>query len=150
MLTFSGGVMQISAEDRFAVDTSVAVAAIDASHGAHLSCRLAVQQLRPVLAGHAAFETFSVLTRMPGQLSADAATAAEIIERVFPETVWLHPDASTALHARLGPVGVIGGAVYDALVGEAARINQRILLTRDRRAVATYSLLGVPYQLVGP
>lgn len=35
--------------------------------------------------------------------------------------------------------------VYDALVGEAARVNGRTLVTRDRRATATYDLLGVTY-----
>jgi hypothetical protein len=40
--------------------------------------------------------------------------------------------------------------VYDALVGEAARQDGRVLLTRDLRASRTYELLGVRYELVGP
>ena len=67
------------------VDTNVAVAALDAAHGSHSECLAAVRQLRPALAGHAAFETFSVLTRMPGQLAVDGPTAATIIQRVFPD-----------------------------------------------------------------
>jgi len=46
-------------------------------------------------------------------------------------------------------VGITGGGVYDALVGEAARTNGRRLLTRDHRARRTYELLGVDYSLVG-
>ncbi|MGB6058040.1 MAG: hypothetical protein WBF71_07225 [Microthrixaceae bacterium] len=38
--------------------------------------------------------------------------------------------------------------VCDALVGEAARVNGRVLLTRDRRAVPTYEHLGVHHILV--
>ena len=38
--------MPTSAEERFAVDTSVAVAAVDATHAAHQDCRHAVQDLR--------------------------------------------------------------------------------------------------------
>lgn len=133
----------------YAVDTSVAVAALDATHAAHADCVAAVRTRRPVLAGHAAFETYSVLTRMPGRLAVDAPTAADVLARVFPEVVWLDVKANTTLQNRLGTVGITGGAVYDALVGEAARVNDRTLLTRDRRAMPTYDLLGVSYQMVG-
>ena len=147
MPTCSAGVMTNA--DRWAVDTSVAVAALDGSHAAHASCRDAVRSRRPALAGHAAFETFSVLTRLPGQLSIDAPTAQNVIAAVFPSICWLEHDAATALLRRLGVLGVSGGAVYDALVGEAARVNDRRLLTRDLRARRTYDLLGVEYELVG-
>lgn len=141
--------MQTSAEERYAVDTSVAVPALDATHGAHDACVAAVRELRPALAGHASFETFSVLTRMPGQLAVGGPTAGDIIARVFAQSVWLTPQQSSELLARLGPAGLIGGAVYDALVGEAAHANSRILLTRDRRAIPTYTLLGVAHRFVG-
>jgi len=144
----SGGVMAINA-DRYSVDTSVAVAALDAGHAAHAICLRAVREHRPGLAGHAAFETFSVLTRMPGALSIDAATAHDIISRVFPQVYWLEADAGNSLRDRLGTVGIGGGAVYDALVGEAARTNHTVLLTRDQRARRTYDLLGVDYELLG-
>ena len=49
---------------RWACDTSVAVAALDPAHEAHPACRRALIDLRPALAGHAAFETYSVLTRL--------------------------------------------------------------------------------------
>lgn len=134
----------------YAADTSVAVAALDATHAAHDACRRLVQAHRPALAGHAAFETFSVLTRMPGPLRVDPPTAADIMSRVFPETVWLTAAQSSALLARLGPAGIAGGAVYDAIVGAAAHVSGRTLLTRDRRATSTYALLGIPFELVGP
>lgn len=136
--------------DGYAVDTSVAVAALDAGHAAHTVCRDVVRARRPALAGHAAFEVFSVLTRMPGQLRVDPVDAAALIDRAFPEVVWLPPDDSTTLRSRLPALGVGGGAVYDALVGDAARSHDRMLLTRDRRACRTYDLLGVRYHLVGP
>src|SRR4051812_7655470 len=107
--------MPTSAET-WAVDTSVAVAALDSTHAAHASSRAAVQRHRPSLSGHAAFETFSVLTRMPGQLAVDGPTAAGIIGQVFPEICWLDQHHAGALLRRLGPVGITGGAIYDALV----------------------------------
>ncbi len=90
-----------------------------------------------------------MLTRMPGQLSIDAADAAALIDRVFPDVAWLSTPDSRALWTRLAPTGIVGGAVYDALVGEAARRQGRRLLTRDLRARRTYDLLGVDYQMVG-
>ena len=139
----------MSGADHWAADTSVAIAALDAGHGAHSPCLGAVRKLRPVLAGHAAFEVFSVLTRMPNELTVEPATAAALVERVFGTPVWLSPRAHADLLNRLAVVGIAGGAVYDALVGEAARTNNRVLLTRDLRARRTYDLLGVDYELVG-
>ena len=149
---FSVGAMPTNAKpaaQRWAVDTSVAVAAVDASHSAHQLCRRVVVERRPGLAGHAAFETYSVLTRMPGALAVDSSTASTLLDRVYPVVHWLKPDAVQPLLARLGQVGIVGGAVYDALVGEAARVNDCTLLTRDLRAKRTYDLLGVTYELVG-
>jgi len=132
----------------FALDTSVAVPAVDASHAAHHTCRERVMATRAALAGHAAFETYSVLTRMPGQLRLDGPTAAEVMDAAFPERCWLGPAESDALLERCGAMGITGGAVYDAQVGEAARIHGRTLLTRDRRAIRTYDRLGVNYELL--
>jgi predicted nucleic acid-binding protein len=139
--------MPTSAE-RFAVDTSVAVAALDGGHTAHAACRAAVASHHPALAGHAAFETYSVLTRMPGQLAVDGPTASRLLARAFPEVCWLTKPDARALLDRCSSVGVAGGAIYDALVGEAARRGGRRLLTRDQRARRTYDLLGVDYELV--
>lgn len=144
----SGGAMPTNVE-LYAVDTSVAVAALDAGHAAHAECRAAAREHRPALAGHAAFEVFSVLTRMPGQTGVDSQTAGELVRRAFPERVWLSEGAAESLLDRLGTLGIIGGAVYDALVGEAARVHNRTLLTRDLRARRTYDLLGVRHSFIG-
>jgi predicted nucleic acid-binding protein len=141
--------MPASADAAYAVDTSVAVPALDAAHAAHVACVEAVRTLRPALTGHAAFETHSVLTRMPGGLAVDAPTAASLLQRVFGDPVWLSPSDNTALLRRLGPVGIIGGGVYDAMVAESALTNGRTLLTRDRRAIPVYELIGAAYRFVG-
>lgn len=136
--------------DRWAADTSVAVAAVDAGHAAHVECAAEVRSRRPALAGHAAWETFSVLTRMPGALAIDPLAAWEVIERTFHTVHWLDAKAEQALFARVAALGLTGGAVYDGLVGEAARTNGCRLLTRDLRARRTYDLLGVEFELIGP
>lgn len=134
--------------DLFAVDTSVAVASVDAGHAAHAVCRRRVMDTKPALAGHAAFETFSVLTRMPGALRLDPPTALSVLDTAFPLRIWLDDAASAELLERCGVLGLAGGSVYDALVGSAATAAGRRLLTRDRRAQRTYDLLGVAYELV--
>ncbi|MCL4292726.1 MAG: VapC toxin family PIN domain ribonuclease, partial [Acidimicrobiia bacterium] len=51
--------------------------------------------------------------------------------------------------AVLAAAGIAGGATYDGLVALAARSAGLPLATRDRRAQSTYSLLGVPVEVVG-
>jgi len=131
-----------------AVDTSVAVAFLDAGHSAHRSCIDALDGVSAALAGHAAFESLSVLTRLPGTTQVSAADATTALRAAFPRDCWLNAEQQSTLLRTLGDTGVQGGMVYDALIGEAARVNGRTLLTRDRRAISTYEFLGVAYRLI--
>lgn len=137
-----------SSAERWACDTSVAVAALDPTHVAHGACRTALVELRPALAGHAVFETYSVLTRLPVPLRLSAARAATVLTGAFRDGCWLDAKAAASLIPRLAGLGIVGGSVYDALVGEAAAANDRVLLTRDRRAERTYRLLDVEVRVV--
>jgi len=130
------------------VDTSVAVALTVADHEHHESTfrRLAGQRLG--LSGHAAFETFSVLTRLPPPARRDPATVARLLAATFPNSTFLNDRAAASLRSELGPIGIAGGAVYDALVGAAAKESGRTLATRDRRALETYRALGVDVELL--
>ena len=137
-----------SNDELWACDTSVAVAALDPTHEAHHSCRRAVIELRPALAGHAAFETYSVLTRLPLPLRLNAGQAASVLAAAFPQDCWLDVTATRELREHLARLGIVGGSVYDAMVGQAAGTNRRTLLTRDRRAERTYRELDVRYRFV--
>jgi predicted nucleic acid-binding protein len=134
--------------DRWACDTSVAVAALDPAHEAHPACRRALIDLRPALAGHAAFETYSVLTRLPIPLRLTADQATSVLAAAFPGECWLDAPGMHDLREQLGILGIVGGSVYDALVGQASAANGRTLLTRDRRAERTYRSLQVEYQFI--
>lgn len=131
------------------VDTSVAVALVVADHEAHGPTTAALRGRRLGLAGHAAFETFSVLTRLPPPARRTAAVVAELLVTGFPGTRYLSPRRSAALLARLRSGDVGGGAVYDALVGAVAVEHAVPLVTRDRRALDTYRALGVDVELLG-
>ncbi len=101
------------------------------------------------LAGHAAFETYSVLTRLPAPARRSPEVVGEILRRSFPIAAFLPGEAAAALLVQLPALGVAGGNVYDALVGAASKHHGLMLLTRDRRASATYVALGVEHELVG-
>jgi predicted nucleic acid-binding protein len=106
--------------DLWACDTSVAIAALDPTHEAHPVCRRALVELRPALAGHAVFETYSVLTRLPVPLRLSAGQAASVLAVAFPEECWLDTIGARDLRERLARLDIVGGSVYDALVGQAA------------------------------
>jgi predicted nucleic acid-binding protein len=130
------------------VDTSIAVALTVADHEHHDTTFQALGSRRLGLAGHAAFETFSVLTRLPPPARRTPATVGRLLAANFPHTRFLSPDAAAALLSELPSVGIAGGAVYDALVGASAKEHGRVLATRDRRALDTYRALDVRLELL--
>lgn len=141
--------MTARARTLWACDTSVAIAALDPNHEDHAVCRRSVKDHKPALAGHAAFETYSVLTRLPPPLRLSAAQAAKVLSAAFPGECSLDSSQHNPLRALLAEAGIVGGSVYDGLVGQACVVNGRKLLTRDRRAERTYRALGVSYETVG-
>jgi len=130
------------------VDTSVAVALVVADHAEHEQTFRALSDNTLGLAGHAAFETFSVLTRLPPPARRTPATVARLLAHNFPATRFLGPRAATSLLAELGSAEIAGGAVYDALVGAAAKEHRLPLATRDRRALEVYRALDVNVELL--
>jgi predicted nucleic acid-binding protein len=100
------------------------------------------------LAGHAAFETFSVLTRLPPPARRTPAAVARLLASDFPHSKFLGARAAAALLGDLDALGIAGGAVYDALVGATANEHGLPLATRDGRALDTYRALEVRVELV--
>jgi len=131
------------------VDTSVAVALLVAEHALHDVAVEAMRGRRVGLAGHAAFETYSVLTRLPPPNRRSPASVARALAHNFPTTVHLSPEGATRLLQQLEEGSIAGGAVYDALVGGAAAEHRRTLVTADIRATSTYRLLGVDVEVLG-
>jgi predicted nucleic acid-binding protein len=130
------------------VDTSVAVALTVADHDHHETTSRALGSRRLGLSGHAAFETFSVLTRLPPPARRTPSAVAHLLAVDFPHSRFLGAKAAAALFGDLHLLGIAGGAVYDALVGATASEHGLTLATRDRRALETYRLLEVRVELV--
>ena len=133
---------------RLAVDTSVVVAGLLVDHAQHALAR-SVLKSSPAVPAHVAFESYSVLTRLPlpGRLS--AAVAGELLGQAFTgRLVALSAPDLEALLAELPRMGIVGGAVYDAVVGATALRHGLTLRSFDRRAAPTYEAVKVAYELI--
>jgi predicted nucleic acid-binding protein len=130
------------------VDTSAAVAFVLSDHDHHKSTYASLRSRRLGLAGHAAFETYSVLTRLPPPVRRAPGEVDRLLRHNFPASRFLDAAAATALLHRLGPAGITGDGVYDALVGAAAVAHELPLATRDARALAVYRRLDVELEIL--
>jgi predicted nucleic acid-binding protein len=126
-----------------AVDTSVAVPLIVRSHRDHAAVARWWDGQQVALSGHALAETYSVLTRLPGDARLAPADAARLLTDRFAPPLLLSGARARKLPDTLSRLGIAGGAVYDALVALAAREHEVALATRDGRAKGTYDAVGV-------
>lgn len=140
--------MPNNADTGLLLDTSAAVALVLPSHEAHAAVAARVGRAALGLAGHAAVETYSVLTRLPGEQRLSSGAAARVIAADFPASHPLDAAVAATAIARFAEAGIAGGAVYDGLVALAAIDANLPLLTCDRRALATYAALGAVVEFV--
>ena len=128
-----------------AIDTSVAVPLLVASHRQHVGVARWAKGRTLALSGHALAETYSVLTRLPGDARVLPVDAVELIDANFADTLML---GARAAHRELARRRIAGGATYDGLVALAAREHGAVLVTRDARARSTYETLGVDTEVL--
>jgi toxin FitB len=126
-----------------AVDTSVAVPLLVRSHQAHADVVRWWSGQAVALSGYALAETYSVLTRLPGDARLAPADASRLLNARFAAPFMLSRPAARKLPDTLSRLGIAGGAVYDALVALAAKEHGTPLATRDARARGTYDAVGV-------
>ena len=127
---------------RLGLDTSVAIPLLVRTHRFHVEVVEWWAGREIALSGHALPETYSVLTRLPGDLRLRPADAARLISERFADPLLLGRRTARRLPAVLTKLGIAGGAVYDALVALAALEHGATLATRDNRARATYETVG--------
>jgi toxin FitB len=126
-----------------AVDTSVAVPLLVRSHHDHADVVRWWNGQEIALSGHALAETYSVLTRLPGDARLSPADAARLLTARFASPLVLGSSPARKVPDTLSRLGIAGGAVYDALVALAAKQHGVALATRDARARGTYDTVGV-------
>ena len=131
-----------------AADSSVVVAAFASWHELHEPASRALDGgVR--LPAHAAFESYSVLTRLPAPHRAEPRIVQACLADRFQEPLLtLDGTAHARLLDELASLGIAGGAAYDALVSATSREADATLVTCDRRAATTYERLRVPYRLL--
>jgi len=132
------------------LDASAAIALLVEDHEAHGATLETLRGRRLRLAGHAWFETYSVLTRLPPGLRRAPADVLRLLAHNFGASVFLEAAEQASLGPELARLGISGGAAYDALVGAAARRRGRGLVTVDARARPTYEALDVQVEVIGP
>jgi toxin FitB len=132
------------------LDTSIAIPALVADHEHHAAALRLVTSHAVGLAGHAWFETYAVLTRLPGAIRRTGSEALELMQRAFLGWAPLPASQAEVLLELFARADIVGGAVYDALVGAAAAAAGRPLVTMDRRAASTYLAVGAKAQLLVP
>jgi predicted nucleic acid-binding protein len=131
-----------------APDISVLVAGFASWHEAHRAAARALNR-GVYLVAHSAVETYSVLPRLPPPHGvAPTVVQAYLADVASADYLTLDPRPHRELINYLAAHNITGGAIYDALVGSTAKAAGATLLTRDRRAVRTYELLQVEYELV--
>lgn len=130
------------------MDASVAVAAFSSWHPRHREAARALDREAGIVA-HAAYETYSVLTRLPGPHRMPAGVVRTWLEREFADR-WLTVGAGEqrALLARLEQAGIRGGATYDGLIAGVVATHGATLVTCDERAVPVYERVGTAIELL--
>ncbi|ABD11926.1 hypothetical protein ThrDRAFT_04464 [Frankia casuarinae] len=121
-----------------AVDTSVAVPLVVRSHTHHVDVVRWWDGRELTLSGHALAETYSVLTRLPGDARLSGPDAARLLDARFTAPCALSGSHAQKVHTTLSRLGIAGGAVYDGLVALAVKEHDLALATRDARARGTW------------
>ena len=132
------------------VDTSAAVALLVVEHPTHTAVMDEIGHKRLGLSGHAAFETYSVLTRLPGPARRSPALISELMHSNFPASLFLSVAEQRRVLAAMCDLGFSGGAVYDALVAFVSKVNDMPLVTCDQRAAPTYRAVQASVVMIRP
>lgn len=130
------------------LDTSAAIALVQPNHAKHPKVRAAVRGRDLGLSGHAEWETYSVLTRLPAPQRLTPTTALRLIRANFPHTKHLPVSRAASALEELIQLDLSGGSTYDSLVALTARHHNLTLVSSDVRAAATYRALTVDFILI--
>lgn len=126
-----------------AVDSSVVIAGFASWHEQHAAAAKVLAR-KPRLVAHAALETYSVLTRLPPPHRAQAGIVERFLRSRFTEPLLcLSGERYQSLIATLVEGQILGGRVYDALIGLTAVEHGATLVSFDQRAAVIYETMGV-------
>ena len=130
-------------------DTSVIVASFASWHEHHTTAFAAMGRVDAIIA-HCLLETYSVLTRLPAPHRMTPVVVSKYLHLGFGRhaVAALSAAEQRQLVATCAAQGVLGGAVYDAVIAATCASAGLTLLTLDARARQTYAVLGVDHELL--
>jgi predicted nucleic acid-binding protein len=131
------------------VDSSVIInAALGHDRDSMDECRDAVVRSRHAIA-HTLAESYSALTRSPLPFRLSPAHAWRLLDEAFPRApLTLSGDGYRRVLRLVSQQGIVGGAIYDCLIGQTAVEHHATLVSRDRRAMTHYALVGANFTLI--
>lgn len=130
-----------------AADSSLLIPAVAPWHAEHARADRAlggIANLRMI--GHVVCETYSYLTRSRPRTS--PMVAASLLRALPGPFLVLSPEGHVRVLDLVAKGGIMGGAMYDALIAAIALEADARLLSRDERAASTYQAIGVSFELV--
>jgi predicted nucleic acid-binding protein len=106
-------------------DTSVLVAAVVVPHPQHqrsLTVFAAANRKTACCAAHSLAEVYATLTRLPGKLGLNVDQALLLLDSIAERLELISLEPSEYRHAirEAATGGIIGGTIYDALLGQCA------------------------------
>lgn len=130
-----------------AVDSSLLIPAVAPWHAEHARADRTLAKVRDLrLIGHVVVETYSWLTRnRPRTPPQVAATLLRALPGPF---LTLSAEGYLRILGQVPGASIMGGAIYDALIGATALEADARLLSRDGRAASTYQAIGVDFELL--
>lgn len=132
---------------RVGCDSSVLIPALAGHHTEHALCRPQLARLTAVPA-HVLLETFSWLTGQRSGVSFSPVIARTLLEALAVDIVQLPAERYIRLISGFSEGGRSVAAIYDAQIAATAKHHGLTLVSRDRRAAATYELMDVDYELI--
>lgn len=128
-------------------DSSVLIPALSQAHEFHELCRVQLPRVT-VLPAHVLLETFSWLSGLRDGRAVPPRAVVRALEALDLPVVQLPPGEYLEMLGSMAWGGRSGAAVYDAQIAATAKHHGVRLLSRDRRAAATYELIGADYELI--
>lgn len=132
-------------------DTSVLIAGFDSTHPFFSEAGAALAEVRRQgrLVAHTIAETFAVLSAPNGPYPAVPEDVMAFLQPFLDrDPIGIEPAAYPQAVSELTLAGVAGGAVYDGLIGLAAKQRGAELISLDVRAASTYRRLDVDFRLL--
>jgi predicted nucleic acid-binding protein len=130
-----------------AIDSSVLIPAVAPWHVEHARADRALAEVTDLtMIGHVLVETYSWLTRNRPRTS--PSVASRLLRALPGPTLVLSPEGHVRVLKLAGASGIMGGAIYDALIAATALEADARLLSRNERAARTYEAVGVRFELI--